>query len=186
MGLEVHACLLLRKWQDDFAGPKRTVTSKAAHGIQSNQRHSTGWGGLLHKSWYIIDKQENQECPFTHSSPCNLHHPHLHPLHRQPMLKGQGSLCYASERIWKYSHHLRLLISAHLPSEFGLQPVHTLSYLESIFFSLSIFEVNIKYLYFIYFKGQNHKHSSSGILGGVLHPKTPTFLISFMFMKHLS
>lgn len=78
MVFEVCPCLLPRKQQEDFAGPQRAVTSKAACGIQSNQRHSTAWADFLHKSWYTIEEIRENKIGVPLPPP-HLHTPHLQP-----------------------------------------------------------------------------------------------------------
>lgn len=175
MAFEVCPCLSLGKQQEDFAGPQRAVTSKAAHAIQSNQRYSTERGDLLHKSWYVVEKQENKGRSFTHSSPCTSLLLTCTLRLGSPRQRVSEAHLTASKRTCKYSRGLCLLISARLFSQFGPQPVHTLKYLESVFFSLADLEVNIKDKYFISLNGQNHKRDSSGILGRALHQKKYIF-----------
>lgn len=63
--------------------------------------------------------------------------------------KGWGKPPYTSKNACKYSCGLCHLTSADSSSQLGPQPVHTLNYLESTFFSLTVIEVNIKYKYLI-------------------------------------
>lgn len=170
---EVFPCLSPSKRQEDFSGPQLAVTSTAARGIQRDQRHSTGWGNFLHESWQAVEEPGKKKIVVLLHALLTvpLPPPHLHPPRRRPTPKGGGSPPSTSQRTCKYSCGLCLLISALLFSQFGPQAVRTSKYLESVFFSLSNFEVNRKYKYFIYCNGENHKHSSSGILGAVLHQK---------------
>lgn len=46
MVFEVFPCLLLRNWQEDFAGPQQAVTLKQP--VALNQpKASKGWGDVL-------------------------------------------------------------------------------------------------------------------------------------------